>query len=205
MSEFSGRFVLRIPPDLHRRLRELAAREGRSLNEVCRRLLAAAIGPASPGAAQRSPAAPGGLPVDVPPELMAAIRGAWPEVLVGVVLFGSAARGEATAASDVDLLIVLDQGVEISRALYREWDRGVAGATRRAGREFTPQFVVLPRSPEAAGGIWLEVARDGIVLDDPKGRAARFLAALRDYAMSGAVVRKVAHGQPYWVREGPAK
>lgn len=31
---FSGRFVLRIPPDLHRRLSALAAEEDKSLNEV---------------------------------------------------------------------------------------------------------------------------------------------------------------------------
>ena len=31
---FSGRFVLRIPPDLHHRLAALAAEEDKSLNEV---------------------------------------------------------------------------------------------------------------------------------------------------------------------------
>jgi predicted nucleotidyltransferase len=39
-----------------------------------------------------------------------------------IILFGSAARGDATASSDVDLLVVMPEGVhrrEIARYLYK--------------------------------------------------------------------------------------
>jgi hypothetical protein len=66
----------------------------------------------------------------------------------------------------------------------------------------SPQFVALPPTPKDAGGIWLEVAREGIVLCDRDARLARFLIALRDLVAEGGVTRRKVHGHPYWVREG---
>ena len=51
--------------------------------------------------------------------------------LVGVLLYGSWMRGEATDRSDVDALVVLEEGVDLTRALYRSWD---AQALAWAGR-----------------------------------------------------------------------
>ena len=51
-----------------------------------------------------------------------ALRGISGERLARVVLFGSLARGEATAESDVDLLIVLRDFVEPGREIDRMID-----------------------------------------------------------------------------------
>lgn len=193
MDQPSGRFVLRVPPDLHRRLREGAADAGVSLNRHCVDLLEAATTRTAQGAL---PAAP-----EVPAALLDSAERAWGGDLLGVVLFGSAARGAAREDSDVDLLLVLQSGVPVVRDLYRRWDGLVKRGTEEAGHAISPQFVALPASVERAGGIWLEVAREGIVLRDRSRTISRFLTALRDRIASGAMTRRETHGQPYWVRE----
>ena len=97
-------------------LRHEAVAAGTSLNEWCSRSLAA------PGAAGLSAAA----------EVVVMIRAGLGADLLGVVAYGSFARGELAAGSDVDLLVVLSEGVKITRSLYRQWD-GVVPAWE--GRE----------------------------------------------------------------------
>ncbi len=186
--------MVRLPPALHRRLRDRARGSGLSLNSLCVHLL-------EQGVATRSGGSPRGATA-VHPEVLDAVERAWRGALVGVALFGSAARGDATEASDVDLLLVLEPGVPIERSLYDRWDEIVASERRPEFRRVSPQFVALPRSARDAGGIWLEVAREGIVLSDRDGRLARLLISLRDLAAEGAVLRRTVHGHPYWVREG---
>ena len=193
MSELSGRFVIRVPPDLHRRLKARARERGTSLNALCVGLLDEGLAPRPGGAIPRAEGVEAGL--------LESIEHAWARELVGVALFGSAARGDATEASDVDLLVVFEPGTRIERSLYDRWDEIVAAGGRPDDRRVAPQFVALPASPADAGGIWLEVSREGIVLADRERRLSRFLIALRDLIADGAFSRKTAHGHPYWVRE----
>ena len=194
MGEYSGRFVLRVAPGLHARLRGRAREKGLSLNRLCERLIETGLETsAGPMAAP---------PPGLDPDLLAAVAREWGQDLVGIALFGSAARGEATASSDIDLLIVLATGREISRAHYDRWAAVLRSRGRRGDDRVSPQFVALPADASRAGGLWLEAAREAIILLDPSAQIARVLIALRDYLLSGAVVRRSVHGHPYWVRVG---
>lgn len=182
----SGRFLLRIEAGLHAALRAAAAAAGLSLNEYCARKLAAPVGElavfdAAAGAVHRA----------------AAVAG---DALVGVVAFGSWARSEMHDASDVDLLVVVDAGLELSRTLYARWDEEPVAIN---GRRAEPHFVTMP-PPGAAPpvGLWAEAAIDGVVLFSRDLGLHRQLAAVRRELIEGRVVRKTVHGQPYWVAEG---
>jgi predicted nucleotidyltransferase len=177
----SGRFLLRISPGLHAALREAAAAQGLSLNDYCARKLATPAG---------SLAAAGGTGQVV--ERAAAMFGA---SLVGVIVFGSWARGAAADTSDIDLLVVVDRRVALRRALYRAWDEA---PLTWAGRPIEPHFAHLPESDEAVTGIWAEVALDGIVLFERDFRLSARLVQVRHKILSGRLVRRIAHGQPYW-------
>lgn len=183
----SGKFLLRVGPDLHARLAAEAKAAGRSLNAHCVRLL--------------SGAAPGDrlAALGLDKALLDALLAAFPVRPIAVVLFGSCARGADTAASDVDLLIVLPPGTRISRDLYRDADRVLDSAA--CAREPSPHVVALPDDAAEAGSLWLEAAMDGAVLVDEDGRTSALLGRLRDAVAGGDVRRRFVHGHPYWVRD----
>jgi hypothetical protein len=175
----SGRFVLRMPPGLHAALREAARAAGTSLNEYCVGKLA------QPGSGGEASAR-----VIV---RAAEIAGA---ALVGVAVFGSWARGVAMERSDVDVLVVVDGGLVITRELYRQWDEQ---PLTWDGHVVEPHFVRLLEPGASMSGLWAEVAIDGVVLFERGLELSRSLAAVRARIAAGEVVRRWSNGQPYWV------
>jgi predicted nucleotidyltransferase len=177
----AARFLLRLPPALHRSLAARASAHGLSLNEYCVRKLA--------GPEPVTVAEPAGLAVR---DRAAAVAGSR---LAGIVVHGSWVRGEARAASDVDVLVVVDQRLALTRALYRAWDDE---PLTWAGRPVDAHFLHLPADPRRASGIWCEAAIDGLLLSDRDGRLEEALRHIRRAIADGQLVRKYAHGQPYW-------
>lgn len=176
----SGRFVLRTPPELHAALDGAARASGLSLNEYCVRRLATA-GPGFVG----------------DPDAAALVTGAAAVVgdaLVAVIVYGSWARGDMSSTSDVDLLVVVEPRIALTRGLYRTWD-GKRLSWR--GRTVDPHFVHEPTA-ETLSGLWGEVATDGIVVFEREWRVSAQLARVRRAIADGRLVRRVAHGQPYW-------
>jgi hypothetical protein len=176
----SGRFLLRIDPGLHEALRAAAREAGLSLNEYCGAKLAA------PGADPSGPAS------RVVRHAASTIGGA----LVGVVAYGSWARGEAVEGSDIDVLLVLAAGSTVTRQLYRDWDRA---APSWDGHQVEPHVARLPAPDDPVTGLWAEVAVDGIVLFERGLAVSRHLARVRRRIATGELTLRHAHGQPYWV------
>ena len=177
----SGRFLLRVPPPLHGMLEAAAREAGLSLNEYCVRRLATA----GPGALVEEPGA----------EVVARAATIAGDALVAVVLHGSLARKEAASASDADVLVVVEPCLALNRSLYREWDsRPVAWRGRRVDAHF-----VHPPAEDALSGLWAEAALDGIALFERGGRLSAHLARVRRAIAEGRLVRRVVHGQPYWM------
>lgn len=177
----SGRFLLRVRPHVHARLQAEARHRDLSLNEYCARRLsvpgpAALIDEAAGAAVDRALAQ-------------------FSEKLVGVILFGSHARGDAASASDVDILVVVDSSIPLSRDLYRQWDAKTRG---RASARIDPHFVRLLADVRTMPGAWCEAAIDGVVLFERDGAVTRHLAAVRGDIASGRLMRRLVHGQPYW-------
>jgi predicted nucleotidyltransferase len=160
-----------------------ANREGLSVNEYCVRRLTAE---ASPHAAHRDLR-----------ELLASAEAVAPGKVLGLVLHGSWPRGEARPSSDVDILVVVDASVALTRALYQRWD---ASPLVWDGRPVDAHFIHLPPDVGRAGGVWCEAAIEGRVLVDPDGRVDRLLVDIRRAIADGRLVRRRAHGQPYWTR-----
>ena len=180
-TEVSGRFLLRLEAQIHVRLQTAARGLGISLNEYCTRRLIV------PGPALLMDE---GARAAVDRSLTQ-----FSESLVGVLVFGSYARTDAAATSDVDLLVVVDSSVPLTRTLYREWD---ANPPVWISRTIDPHFVHLPADVRAIPGALCEAAIDGVVLFERDGVLTRLLAAVRGDIATGRLVRRSVHGQPYW-------
>ncbi len=180
-AEGVARVLLRLPVDLHRTLTAQAAREGTSVNELCVQRLS---GPDLPFLPRADVAA-----------LLARARAVVGPHLHGVLVHGSLARGEARTGSDVDVLVVVDRALALTRSLYRQWD---GGALLWAGRTVDAHFVHLPAAGTRPGSVWCEAATEGLVLFDASGDLSRALITARSAIAQGHMVRKMVHGQPYW-------
>ncbi len=181
MEKHSGKFVLRVPAKLHAKAARAAACKGISLNQVCTEAIDRGLQP---------------VPAT---ELIQKIRDVWKDDCLGVVLFGSVARGEETEESDVDLLIVLKKSTPLKRELYRIWEREVKLVP--GPNEVNPHFVHMPESGLAdTGSIWFESAIEGIVLFEKDYLVSRFLSQIRKWILDGKVKHSFASGQRYWIK-----
>ena len=179
----SGKFVLRIPPRLHARLKHEADSRGISLNAHCRRVLAAAHSESERHRGLGEPET----------DLVKTILATFGDRVAGVILFGSAARGTSSASSDIDLLILIHGSIPITRALYAEWDQA------RPPGHYSPLFVHLPDAPADAGALWFEAALDGVVLYEHHLGISRLLGKIRRDIAEGNIALGHAHGHPYWI------
>jgi len=176
-----ARVLLRLPAALHRRLVREAAARGQSFNEFCISRLSAP--------------APGGEALALRTLVVDRARTVFGDRLAGAVLLGSWARGEAAVASDIDVLLLLDPVLPLTRDLYRAWDRAPLSWK---GRAVDVHFAHLPAPGALPTTVWCEAGIDGQVWYDRDGDIARHLADVRRAIADGVVVRAVAHGQPYW-------
>ncbi len=181
--EPSGRFLLRIPPALHAALRDAATEAGISLNEACMRRLATGshLGAPETGAVLRAHSLLG-------------------RDLLGVVAYGSWARGDLRDDSDVDLLVIAAPSVPLTRALYRDWDRQDSeGPLEWESHPVEVHVAHLPGPGDRISALWAEVALDGIVLFERRYDVSRALTGIRRRILAGEVARREVHGHPYWV------
>jgi predicted nucleotidyltransferase len=172
---------LRLPADLHRTLVKAAADLDLSFNEFCVRRL-------------RAPSDAHGLSV-VRSLVVSRARATFGDRLLGVLVLGSWARGEAAATSDIDVLIVIDPGTTLTRDLYRAWD---LDPLVFEGRAIDAHFAHPSAAGAAPTAVWCEAAVDGVLWYDRDGAIAIRLGEVRRAIAEGRVVRAFAHGQPYW-------
>lgn len=183
----SGKFVLRLTPPLHEKLAARSRGEGISLNQFCTRILEQGIHRSSPISAKNGPWN----------KALAILEKKFGDSLLGVVLFGSEARGEARDTSDIDLLIVLSPEASLTRVLYHWWDDQLA---EHLDKRVSPHFTRLPQDTEEAGGLWMEVALASTLLWEKERSVSSFLALLRQEMAAGHLRRRLTGGVPYWVR-----
>ncbi|MCB0318453.1 MAG: toxin-antitoxin system HicB family antitoxin [Bdellovibrionales bacterium] len=182
MKEASGKFVLRIEPELHKELRMLGEARGKSLNSLCTEILENSIGKTT-----RNFTTPSWIDI---------IKQAWAKDLCGLVLFGSYARGDTHSSSDMDLLIVLKQDIIPNRSQYKDWDK----ISEKLPQAISPHFVSLPKDFQTIGGLWFEVALDGIILWEDSKKISSVLRNIRLKIAEGSLIRKTVNGHPYWMK-----
>lgn len=122
--------------------------------------------------------------------------------LIAVVLFGSRARGEGSADSDWDLLVIAEGLPEkpFERHLFL---KGLLPAS--CGNAVS----VLARTPEEFAdhivSLYLDIALDGQVVYDPQGYATQRLRSLRRLMVGAGLYRERTEAGDIWRwREQPS-
>lgn len=177
----SGKFVLRIHPDLHARLKKEAEGRRISLNQ-------AILSHIDEQAANETQ-----FPY------LRSILNRYKTGLLGVILFGSQARGDALPSSDIDLLLVMSSTIPIQRNLYQEWQNHF---DTKEFHLLSPQFVHVPKDLGELSSLWLEVALEGDILYDPRNQLRKTIREIRNRIAAGQYIRKSTHGHSYWVKTG---
>ncbi len=186
MPSHSGKFVLRIPADMHESLSAMARSKKLSLNQLCVSLLDEGLNREG----------------DEPKffedlkTLSLQLKKHFGASLCGTALFGSYATGDATSASDIDLLIVLNGGTPVERNLYKWWDDNVIW---NDGATLNPHFVNIPDDAEQAGGLWLEVATSGRILYENGSALTDLFKKIKGLLDEGRVRRYTSNGHSYWI------
>jgi predicted nucleotidyltransferase len=193
MKSPSGKFVVRLPPQVHQQLKSESLKRGLSLNELCQERLSL------PHQIQSQRSSP--LPEIVLTEILATTK----ELklpIQGIILFGSFARGEQDETSDIDILLILSTEKKIERALYQEWDLAFSNHRFFGPHEINVHFVYLPDDLKKCGSIWLECALEGLlVFEAPEAKIQKKVLKIRNLIAQGRWRRKFAHGHPYWTEE----
>lgn len=189
MSKFSGKFVLRLPPDLHQILVKKSHQMEKSLNQVCLDLLS------QKNFVDTHPAQ-ASIWHHVYEHTFEPLKKNFGKKLLGIVGFGSYAKGQQTESSDIDLLIILDASIPLTRSLYRWWDTHVHWIS---STELNAHFIHLPRHIQNATGIWFEVAQNHHMLYQQKSKVAPFFKKAIGAIQKGQLRQYWSHGHPYWV------
>jgi hypothetical protein len=178
MSKDTVRILLRLPAALHQRIKARADELRLSLNSTMVHVLEQGL--AASGIEQLEPL------------IVSMAKSQFGDAFVGLLLYGSRARGDAYETSDTDLLLVVAPTVRIERETYRAWDAALPDGV-------SLNIAHVPSAPCDAGSLWLECALDARILHDPTGVLRRRLEEIRELIVSGAFVRRTTHGQGYWI------
>lgn len=165
--------MLRIDSKLHQELRDQALRSRRSLNQVCVERLKRSAGR----------------------RVYDRFLDSLPFKSLGLLRYGSSVRGEATAASDIDWLIVVPSDVIIDRELY-----AVIDSVKLPEKKISVHIAHLPASTDDFSNFWLELALEAEILVDTDGLVHKTLIHIRREIGAGRYRRYLTYGQPYWVK-----
>ena len=93
------------------------------------------------------------------------------KVLLDIILFGSVAKGEEAPRSDLDLVLVLKDGVKPVDVEDRVSEASLR-ITKRFGNQVSPILVnraSFERKSKARQGLWREIAETGISIINDRG------------------------------------
>ena len=198
-------FLLRLPKKLLNRIKRRSAALNRSVNSYCIDQLYTGLA-AQPalGTVAAAPirnalimqpgnSALAALYAETCTYVTSVLARQFDEQLLGVVLYGSAARDQLATSSDIDLLVVLKREFVFDRDIYDKIPN-----TRIQAHPVSVLFSNLPAPGDMLRSLWMEIALDGIVLLDSNFAVSQYLIQVRRNILAGTSSREKVYGVSYW-------
>ena len=176
-----SRFLLRLDSGVYKKLLQLSKNQKLSINSLCSHFIEYGL-------------LAGTHDQKWIDEIVSAYSG---EGLQAIILFGSQSRGEASASSDIDLLLVFAPECKITRSLYRKFEKLMDEIPN--GDRYSIHCVSQPELSVNPSSFWFEITLDGKVLWKKNNQINDWLKKVKNVICSGKYVRKLSSGQPYWM------
>ena len=147
-------------------------------------------------------------------EYCSAIKKHFGERLVSICVFGSVARGEATAESDIDILVVaeglpFDVGFRTRETNYIHENLKKTPpyhSLKNFGRSgLISDVFFTPDEAERRPPILLDIVEDGVILHDRKDFMANVLKSLKEKLKKMGAKRVITNKGYYWILKPDVK
>jgi predicted nucleotidyltransferase len=99
-------------------------------------------------------------------KLQKALLARYGEKLSQIILFGSQARGDANADSDIDILVALEDNTEDFAREYENWSDWVSDELLESGELVNLVITSCQRYDEVKSSLYLNARSEGIVIYD---------------------------------------
>ena len=130
------------------------------------------------------------------PELVEKIKNSYKKNLMAVVLFGSAARGDFSQSSDIDLLLILKDSVESKR-------KRILDFYEKIGYEFENHFlsplILTQEELKDFLSFYVGILKDCKVLYDNSNVVRELIEMIDKRKQKKEIIEKEFKGTTYWI------
>jgi predicted nucleotidyltransferase len=134
--------------------------------------------------------------VDKLPELIEKIKSLYKENLMAIVLFGSAARGDFSQSSDIDLFLILKDSIENKR-------QRILYFYEKVGYEFENHFlspiILTQKELSESFSFCVGILKDSKVLYDNANIVRELIKMIEKKKQKKEIIEKEFKGLTYWI------
>lgn len=114
-------------------------------------------------------------------------------------LFGSVARGEFSPRSDIDIFIVIPDGI-LERESWLKWNRKMREILKTLHRDITVLIYSRKSLKEISSWYVLRLASEGQLVYDRNGEIKKIFEKMIQRAKDSGLVEEEIHGHKYWIK-----
>jgi len=129
-------------------------------------------------------------------ELIEKIKNSYNEHLLAIVLFGSAARGDFSQSSDIDLLLILKDSIASKRQRILDF-------YEKVGYEFESHFlspiILTKKEMKQFSSFYVGILKDCQVIYDNGNIVRELIKLIDEKKQKKEIIEKELKGTTYWI------
>ena len=118
----------------------------------------------------------------------------------GIGLCGSLARGDFSSKSDIDIFIVIPEGLS-EREAWLTWNKKLREFLKDFERDITVLIYSLKSLREISSWYVLRLASEGQLIYDRDGKVETLFKKIIQVAKKAGLTEEEIHGHKYWIKK----